>query len=217
MKIQQFDFSLDLMKVVKWEYDQAPNLINILNLKQEWYSANHEQFWVAWERDVFNLLTANDFGLNVWSIILELPLYSVSGASPTDYPAFGFADFGLNFGNSNFATDADTVNRLSVEQKRDLLRMRWWQITSDGSMPSINHALNDVFGADVYALDGQDMTITVVYQKVLPNLMMNLLIEFDLIPRPSGVLINHLVKPRDAFGFANYGLNFDQTNSQFGN
>jgi len=217
MKIQQFDFSLDLMKVVKWEYDQAPNLINILNLKQEWYSVNHEQFWVAWERDVFNLLTANDFGLNVWSIILELPLYSVSGASPTDYPAFGFADFGLNFGNSNFATDADTVNRLSVEQKRDLLRMRWWQITSDGSMPSINHALNDVFGADVYALDGQDMTITVVYQKVLPNLMMNLLIEFDLIPRPSGVLINHLVKPRDAFGFANYGLNFDQTNSQFGN
>jgi len=217
MKIQQFDFSLDLMKVVKWEYDQAPNLINILNLKQEWYRANHEQFWVAWERDVFNLLTANDFGLNVWSIILELPLYSVSGASPTDYPAFGFADFGLNFGNSNFATDADTVNRLSVEQKRDLLRMRWWQITSDGSMPSINHALNDVFGADVYALDGQDMTITVVYQKVLPNLMMNLLIEFDLIPRPSGVLINHLVKPRDAFGFANYGLNFDQTNSQFGN
>jgi hypothetical protein len=217
MKIQQFDFSLDLMKVVKWEYDQAPNLINILNLKQEWYSANHEQFWVAWERDVFNLLTANDFGLNVWSIILELPLYSVSGASPTDYPAFGFADFGLNFGNSNFATDADTVNRLSVEQKRDLLRMRWWQITSDGSMPSINHALNDVFGADVYALDGQDMNITVVYQKVLPNLMMNLLIEFDLIPRPSGVLINHLVKPRDAFGFANYGLNFDQTNSQFGN
>ncbi|QKN82054.1 DUF2612 domain-containing protein [Scandinavium goeteborgense] len=217
MKIQQFDFSLDLMKVVKWEYDQAPNLINILSLKQEWYGANHEQFWVAWERDVFNLLTANDFGLNVWSIILELPLYSVSGASPTDYPAFGFADFGLNFGNSNFATDADTVNRLSVEQKRDLLRMRWWQITSDGSMPSINHALNDVFGADVYALDGQDMTITVVYQKVLPNLMMNLLIEFDLIPRPSGVLINHLVKPRDAFGFANYGLNFDQTNSQFGN
>ncbi|WP_074165008.1 DUF2612 domain-containing protein [Enterobacter kobei] len=189
----------------------------ILSLKQEWYRKNQQAFWEDWERDVFTLLTANDFGLNVWSIILNLPLYSVTGASPADYPAFDFANYGLNFGNSNFATDADTVNRLSVEQKRKLLRMRWWQITSDGSMPSINQALNDVFGSDVYALDGHDMTITVVYQKILPDLMMTLLQDFDLIPRPSVVKINHLVKPRESFGFANYGLNFDQPKSQFGN
>lgn len=216
MNIQQFDFSIDLLKVVKWEYDQAPNLRSILNLKQEWYSANHSQFWIDWERDVFNLFTANDFGLNVWAIILDLPLYTESGASPSNYPAFGFANFGLNFGRSNFAVDADTVNRLTPEQRRQLLRMRWWQITSDGSIPSINHALYDVFGKDVYALDGHDMTITIIYQTILPNMMMNLLQEFDLIPRPSGVKFNHLVKPRDAFGFAEYSLNFDQPYSQFG-
>lgn len=216
MNIQQFDFSLDLMKVVKWEYDQAPNLSSLLKNKQSWYDKNHEGFWIDWEKDVFNLFTANDFGLNVWAIILNLPLYTESTASPSDYPAFGFADYGLNFDRGNFATDADTVNRLTTEQKRALLRMRWWQITSDGSMPSINHALNDVFGKDVYALDGQDMTITIVYQTVLPGIMMRLLQDFDLIPRPAGVKFNHLVKPRDAFGFAEYNLNFDQTNSQFG-
>lgn len=216
MNIQQFDFSMDLMKVVKWEYDQAPNLSSILNLKQKWYDVNHQEFWKSWERDVFNLLTANDFGLNVWAIILNIPLYTESNASPDDYPAFGFSDFGLNFGRSNFATDASQVNSLTIEQKRQLLRMRWWQITSDGSMPSINHALFDIFGKDVYALDGHDMTITVVYQTILPDIMMRLLQDFDLIPRPSGVKFNHLVKPRDAFGFAEYGINFDQTNSQFG-
>lgn len=216
MNIQPFDFSIDLLKVVKWEYDQSPNLRNLLNLKQEWYTKSHELFWDNWERDVFNLFTANDFGLNVWAIILNLPLYTESSSSPKDYPAFGFADFGLNFNRSNFATDTDSVNRLSVEQKRQLLRMRWWQITSDASMPGINHALYDVFGRDVYALDGHDMTITIVYQVVLPNIMMRLLQDFDLIPRPSSVKFNHLVKPRDSFGFAEYSLNFDQPNSQFG-
>ncbi|MBQ0205424.1 DUF2612 domain-containing protein [Citrobacter portucalensis] len=216
MNIQRFDFSLDLMKVLKWEYDQAPNLSTLFNLKQKWYDDNHQAFWTSWEKDVFNLFTAKDFGLNVWAIILNLPLYTESKASPKNYPAFGFADFGLNFGRSNFAVDVDSVNKLTVEQKRQLLRMRWWQITSDGSMPSINHALYDVFGKDVYALDGQDMTITVVYQIILPDIMMRLLQDFDLIPRSSGVKFNHLVKPRDAFGFADYNLNFDQTNSQFG-
>ena len=216
MNIQPFDFSVDILKVVKWEYDQAPNLKQILTFKDEWYTRYHAQFWADWERSVFNLFTANDFGLNVWAVILDLPLYTQSAAAPANYPAFGFAGFGLNFERSNFATDADTVNRLTVEQKRQLLRMRWWQITSDGSMPSINHALYDVFGSEVYALDGHDMTITIVYQKVLPNLMMRLLQDFDLIPRPAGVKFNHLVKPRDAFGFASYNLNFDQPHSQFG-
>lgn len=216
MNIQKLDFSIDLKKVIKWEYDQAPNLSSLFDFKQKWYDKNHEEFWTSWERDVFNLFTANDFGLNVWAIILELPLYTESNASPASYPAFGFSSFGLNFGKSNFATDVDTVNRLTTEQKRQLLRMRWWQIVSDGSMPSINHALHDVFGRDVYALDGLDMTITVVYQIILPDIMMRLLQDFDLIPRPSGVKFNHLVKPRDAFGFAEYSLNFDQPNSQFG-
>jgi len=215
MNIQQFDFSIDLLKVIKWEYDRAPNLRSILNLKQDWYTANHSQFWIDWERDVFNLFTANDFGLNVWAIILDLPLYTESGASPKIYPAFGFANFGLNFDRGNFAMDLDTVNKLTTEQKRQQLRMRWWQITADGSMPSINHALNDVFGRDVYALDGYDMTITIIYMAVLPDIMMRLIQDFDLIPRPSGVKFNHLVKPREAFGFANYNLNFDQVHSQF--
>ncbi|HBN2229528.1 DUF2612 domain-containing protein [Escherichia coli] len=80
----------------------------------------------------------------------------------------------------------------------------------------MNHALFDVFGQEFYALDAHDMTITIVYQIILPDIMMRLLQDFDLIPRPSGVKFNHLVKPRDSFGFAEYGLNFDQPNSQFG-
>lgn len=214
--VQTFDFSLDLLKVVPWQYDQAPNLITLLNKKSEWYKTNHQEFWESWERDVFNLYTANDFGLNVWSIILDLPLYTNDDASPTDYPAFGFNDFGLNFDNGNFATSSDVFKNLTIEQKRTLLLLRWRNITSDGTMSEINRALYDIFGGTVYCLDGQDMTITYIFTERPADIMLTLFQQYDILPRPSAVLAEVLVQPRQAFGFANYGLNFDQPNSQFG-
>ncbi len=213
--VQTFDYSVNLLKVIPWLSDQSPNLRGLLDKKSEWYQSAHRDFWTNWERDVFNMLTANDFGLSVWSIILGLPLYLDLDVSPADYPAFGFANFGMNFDNGNFATGSGDSSQLTTEQKRQLLRLRWWQITSDGTMPSINNALNDVFGSDAYALDGHNMTITYIFQVVLPNSMMRLIQDFDIVPRPSGVLANYLVKPRESFGFADYGLNFDQPNSQF--
>lgn len=216
MNIQQFDFSIDLLKVIPWQYDGAPNLRGLLDKKQEWYNKNHAQFWIDWERDVFNLRTANDFGLNVWSIILNLPLYTNEAESPANYKAFGFAKFGYNFDNSNFATSGDILNKLTIEQKRQLLLLRWWSLVSDGSMYMINQAIHDVFGKDVYCLNGHDMTITYVFQSKLPDTMMTLIKTQDILPRPAGVNAKILIKPRDAFGFANYGINFDQPHSQFG-
>lgn len=214
--VQQFDFSMDVLKVIPWYYDSAPNLRMLLDKKQEWYNENHTKFWTDWERDVFNLRTANDFGLNVWSIILNLPLYVRADASPTDFPAFGFAAFGMNFFNGHFAIDPDAASTLTQEQRRTLLLLRLRCLFSDGTMDSINDILYDVFGGTVYALDGLDMTITYVFAEKLPDIMMELFKTYDILPRPSAVKAILLVKPRDAFGFAPYGLNFDQPNSQFG-
>jgi len=216
MNIQQIDFSIDLLKVIPWQYDGAPNLRGLLQKKQDWYTKNHEEFWKDWERNVFSLRTANDFGLNVWSIILNLPLYTRSDESPPNYKAFGFANFGYNFDNSNFAISGDVLNKLTIEQKRQLLILRWWNLINDGSMYMLNQAVNDVFGRDVYCLNGHNMTITYVFQSKLSDIMMNLLKTQDILPRPAGVAVRILVKPRDAFGFADFGINFDQPTSQFG-
>ena len=215
MNIQRFDFTLDVLKVIPWMSDQSPNLRALLEMYQEWYSVNHSRFWTDWERDVFNLNTANDFGLNVWSIILDIPLYIAVEASPPTYPAWGFGPFGRNFDNGNFARDTDGTQALTSDQKRQLLKLRMWQLISDGTTEDINRALLDVFGAGVYALDGQDMTITYVFLRVLPGEMMSLIELYDIIPRPSGVKAFYLIKPRSAFGFAPYGVNFDQPYSQF--
>lgn len=216
MSIQEFDFSLDIMKVVPWQYDSAPNLISLLDKKSEWYKTNHQEFWENWERDIFNLRTANDFGLNVWSIILNLPLYTNNNSSPPNYPAFGFAQFGMNFGHGNFATDSDIFKNLTLEQRRLLLMLRYRSLISDGSLYDINETLYALFDGKVYCLDGLDMTITYIFTEPQPEIMMTLFKQYDILPRPSGVLAEFLVKPRDAFGFAEYSLNFDQPKSQFG-
>lgn len=216
--IQTIDNSLDIMKVVPWQYDNSPNLISLLTKKVDWYKENYSEFWDSWERDVFNLDTANEFGLNVWSIILDLPLYTRDDSRPRNHPSFGFRLFGINFDqvNSNFAVESNVFKNLTTEQRRQLLRLRWYNITSDGTMASINQALYAVFGNKVYCLDGGDMTITYIFTEPFPEIMMNLFGQFNILPRPSGVLAEILVKPRESFGFAEYGLNFDQPKSQFG-
>lgn len=216
MNIQQFDFSIDLLKVIPWYYDSAPNLHALLEKKQKWYDKNHTQFWSDWENNIFNLRKANDFGLNVWSIILNLPLYTNDNESRVDFPAFGFKPKGMNFFNGHFATSGNIVQKLSMEEKRQLLLLRLWSLFSDGTMYMINQAINDVFGSNMYALDGQDMTITYIVQQPLSPSMMYLIRNSDILPRPSAVKAKILVKPRDSFGFAPYGLNFDQPYSQFG-
>ena len=72
--IQLFDFSVDLLRAILWQYNDATRLQSLLQQKQDWYNEQQTEFWSSWYRDVFNLDTANDFGLAVWSIILEVPL-----------------------------------------------------------------------------------------------------------------------------------------------
>ncbi|WP_059215173.1 DUF2612 domain-containing protein [Escherichia albertii] len=77
-KIQEFQFSVDLLRAILWQYNVAENLQGILERKKDWYVINHEQFWSDWYRDVFNMDTANSFGLSVWAIILGIPLVVTS-------------------------------------------------------------------------------------------------------------------------------------------
>ena len=74
MKIESYDFSVNLMRALLWQYNDAENLQSVLQQKQDWYTINQTEFWQDWYDNVFNLLTANQFGLNVWAIILGLPL-----------------------------------------------------------------------------------------------------------------------------------------------
>lgn len=213
MKIQSFDYSVDILQTLLWQFNEAENLEGLLTLKQEWYNENQSEFWESWVRDVFDLRTANDFGLSVWSIILDVPLYGDNPASGSGFPAFGFGSLNNNFGNGNFATLGGTFNQLSTEQRRLLLRLRYYQLVSSGSIPEINEFLSFLFGRGVvYALDGLDMTITYVFTQAPTSDFLYVLETFDILPRPSGVKINIITSGRPLWGFGESRQNFENGN-----
>lgn len=211
-RVQQFDFSVDLLRAVLWQYNDAARLQSLFAQKSGWYSEAQAGFWTDWTRDVFDLTTANEFGLSVWGVILNVPLsYGLPGTGAR--AVWGFGDFNQNFENGNFGRDAAGVAGLTLDQKRLVLRLRYYQLISDGTVPHINFVLREIFGMGK-VLDQYDMTATYVFETALPSGVLAVLQEFDLLPRPAGVEINILIDPANVFGFDPFYQNFE--NGGFG-
>lgn len=67
-------YSADLTRSLKWLQNNAPRITSLINQKADWYQLYLDQFWINWQRNVFDLRTANTFGLVIWCIILGIPL-----------------------------------------------------------------------------------------------------------------------------------------------
>lgn len=212
-QIQAFDFSVDLLRALLWQYNDAARLEGLLRQKQEWYDTNQKGFWENWATDVFDLRTANDFGLAVWSIILNLPLFIESQDDPAK-PIWGFDQYRENFNNGNFASISSSG--LTVEQKRLALRLRYFQLVTTGTVSEINAFFAYLFEplGSAYVVDGYDMRARYVFGFPVPSVLEAVLTEFDLLPRPAGVKIDFVILgDSDGWGFGRYHDNF--TNGNF--
>lgn len=213
-QIQALDFSVDLMRALLWQYNDAARLEALVRQKQTWYDANQSAFWNDWVADVFDLRTANDFGLSVWAIILDIPLVVASAVDPSDKPIWGFGQYRENFTNGNFA--AISSSALSTEQKRLVLRLRYFQLVNDGAVTEINAFFAYLFAplGPVYVKDGYDMRARYVFEFPMSSALEVVLTEFDLLPRPAGVKVDYVILgDADGWGFGRYHENF--TNGNF--
>lgn len=206
-RVQELDFSVDLLQAILWQYNDAARLQSLLEQKQVWYTDNQATFWGEWVRDVFNMLTANEFGLSVWGIILGIPL-SIGLPGTGARPVWGFGVNNQNFEHGNFGRDSAGVAGLTLEEKRLVLRLRYFQLVSDGTAPHTNFVLREVFGGG-YVLDPEDMTCTYVFSSAVSPAVLTVIEDMDLLPRPAGVGINILVDPGLVFGFDPYYQNFE--------
>jgi hypothetical protein len=212
MRVQALDFSIDLLQAILWQYNDAAKLQSILEQKQTWYDENYSEFWEDWYRDVFDLRTANDFGLSVWAILLNIPLTITSGGTPSTN-LWGFGPFRKNFNRGTFAPSTSGI-KLTTTQKRLVLRLRYFQLVTRGAVPEINRFLDYVFEdfGKVYILDGLDMTINYVFTFLPPSQLRFVLESYDVLPRPAAVGVNYVVLVRDTFGFGPFHTNFNRGN-----
>lgn len=211
---QLFDFSVDVLRALLWEYNEASGLQSLVQAKQSWYDANQQQFWQAWLTNVFQLTTANEFGLAVWSIILGLPLFTSTPPDP-DQPTFGFGgtNGAVNFDNGILADQNGTIFNLPLETKRIALQLRYFQLVSSGTVPETNRMLAYLFSqaGRVYLLDYGTMNQAYIFLFPVSWDLAYIFNNLDILPRPAGVGSTWMDATLHYFGFGgtNGALNFD--------
>lgn len=214
--IQEFDFSVDLLRALLWQYDKAANLQSLLADKKAWYDVNQTAFWEGWIRDVFDLRTASEFGLIVWSVILDLPLF-VNTPPDLGKPTFGFDGAGhVNFDNGNFTDTSGSSYYLPLETKRLALQLRYFQLTSAGTVPEINRMLKYLFAGrgKAFLNDFGNMAQQYVFAFPVTWDLAYLFNNYDILPRPAGVSSTWVDATLTYFGFEPYGGVFDQSTLQ---
>lgn len=207
-KIQDFESSANLLEAILWQYNEAEHLIKIVENKNKWYNDNITKFWNDWYRDVFNVDTANDFGLSVWAKILNVN-FSTPPQEVRNDNVFGFGDYFSNFYQSNFSPVQDDTYQLSLEQKRLIIKLTYQKYHILPSVPEINKIIRALIAKDGYIVDGLDMTTNlIVLTSQLDEGTQYILDTFDLLPRPAGVGVQTIVSTGNEFGFEPYGMNF---------
>lgn len=213
MRIQEFDYSINLFDFLLWQYNSATSLTSLLTSKQAWYDENVSQFLADWYNDIFNLDTANDFGLSIWAILLDLPLFSEVNPDAPGKPIFGFGNNNKNFENGNFSNSGQSIG-FTTEEKRLLLKLRYFSLSTRCDVPDVNSFLAYVFEpyGTVFLLDGQDMSITYVFDYQISNYLLEAMKKYDLLPRAAGVELKTFLTTRPIFGFGTNNKNFNNGN-----
>lgn len=226
MRIEEFNFHVDILASIIWQYNESTNLLSLVNQKQNWYDLYQSDFWTTWYNEVFNL-SENQitlFGLAVWSIILDVPLYVPIDPEADTKPIWGFnsiigawptlANSYLNFfgptsttDGANFSTRGQNII-LTIPQQRFLLRLKYFNLTTRGDITDINAFLaylistSDIgYTGAMYVLDGLNMEIVYVFTQEFPFQLLAALRELDLFPRPAGVGVRIVVDNGFIFGF----------------
>lgn len=207
-KIQDFELSADLLEAILWQYNNADHLATIIQNRQNFYDTNVVEFFNNWYTNVFNVDTANDFGLSVWAKILNVN-FALPPEEVRNNNVFGFGDYYNNFFDSNFSPPEIEDRSLTTEQKRMIIKLTYQKYITLPSVPEINKIIRCVLGSGSYILDGMDMTQNyVILTEEVNKENLKLIEDFDLIPRPAGVGFQHRTVTSREFGFADYGNNF---------
>ena len=162
MKTANYNFNIDLSKVILWQYDDAEKLKSLVNNEQQFMDTAVTQFWEDFNYNVFNLATCNTFGLELWGKLLGV-------ARPT-------------------YLDGGVAVEYSDDQYRLVLQARIYLLTFDGSGAALNQFFKMLFPEyPVIITDNLDMTVTIGFVQEPTDEIKTILQNENFLPRPSGV------------------------------
>lgn len=205
----------NVLRALLWQHNNAPRLTTLLQGKQAWYASEADGFWERWQADVFDLRTASAFGLQVWGIILGVPIgVAPDGPTPVTVKPWGFGTNNANFNNGNFLPNANGASgvQLSVYEARVLLQLRYLYLTCYPSVIKINERLSQI-APFIVAFDSFDMSeIRYEFAQVMSAQFLALCAQGGILPQPSVVGLGISVFGRKIFGFGTLNENFNNGN-----
>ena len=226
MKIGNIINTVDLSRCILWQYDNAPNIKAILEDFSQFTLQNSTEFFQDWHRDVFNLETANTFGLEVWGRILGAPRpFATAGNFGLD------KDGNLRFYNAGtklwylvwlahpqYAVSLEgieTVSRSGIKDDvyRRYLMTRIMLYYMRGTLPDLQKYFEALFpNSAVQVVSANDMTVQIIFYNALTDDEFVLLTIDGVIPEIAGVKITHIQISQN-FGFQNEGEGGNPTDS----
>lgn len=222
MKFGEISYNLrEPNNVFIWQYSRAANLNRVLQNEIDFYGDNVGDFFSDWENDVFNLKTANTFGLSVWAKILGVSRPKVA---PQNYIIDGNSSLRLyNPNDSKWhaiylnrsiptgAVEKSPTNEIEIglvpiddETFRRCLLAKINLLYSNGSVVAIGEYLNRIFpnkGACV--VDGYDMSMKIIFTETPTDSDLTIITSPDFAPKVVGVFINTGIDvlSKNTFGF----------------
>ena len=186
MKVVNYQYSVDLRECVTWQYASAPNLIALLEKKNNFY-AYCAEFLRGWYTGVFNLPSATEFGLVIWALILSHVNYIEVSAS-IGTKSFGFGQYHKNFFESNFAL-SNFIYKLQAAELGNVLKAQCYNLQTNGSLYDLNRIVNLVFpnhGAYI-EVDYANRVLTYVFPMPLTDDELSIAVYSNVLQIPLGM------------------------------
>jgi hypothetical protein len=195
--------TISLFNWLKTVISQYANSQVILHLLQSYDAAvNPTQFFDMFYDQIWNIATAQGYGLDVWGRIVGVvrnlqvsagKYFGFEEGGDTDYDTFGPG------GISPFYSGTPTTSNFALTDNafRQLIMAKAAANICNGSIPAINQILMALFGAsgECYCTDGQNMTMTYTF-KFQPNPVQEAIIyESGVLPRSVGVAASVVISP----------------------
>ena len=169
-------------------------------------------------RDIWDIETANEHGLDIWGRIVGIDRYLELDDSPA-YTGFAEAQTEATrftgpqpFGSGGTLFNGMPVSktyRLSADAYRSVILWKAMANISDATIPNINRLLRFMFKGRgrAYAHDTGDMTLRYVFEFFLTPVEKAVLQQGKVVIKPAGVNIR-IIEPvkEEFFGFAGTGL-----------
>jgi hypothetical protein len=199
MRVQLADgsYSLDATATLLSQYANSPIITDLVDYFNQWVDPNADLD--AFYDYVWNVQTAQGFGLDIWGKIVNVPRQIVIEPLP-DYLGFEEALPGsYPFNQEPFYSGPRTGNvyTLTDDAYRVLIMTKALANISSFTAPSVNALLSFLFAGrgDCHVEELGNMAIQYVFNFALQPWEASVIQQPQLMPRPAGVNVTIIVNP----------------------